>query len=264
MKGIILKKKVYSLKSLICSALQYQGRYRNSDGGDSDRYWSIVGELHVFGRPEIVVLAENLYQSHRWNKRLLAVDIFNQLLIKNINWSKQDPFIEEYIHYAVEESQAVLLKALEDDNEEIIAVAIIGLGHRPTPIALSHLINYFDHDNADIRHSVAFALGAYEEEASIDALLRLAMDGDDDVRDWATFALASLHESVDTPAIREVLWLNVADENENVSGEALKGLALRKDPRVLEVLKAKLISDCTYHVLEAAEYMDEALLEKIY
>lgn len=46
-----------------------------------------------------------------------------------------------------------------------------------------------------------------------------------------------MHTDVDSPAIREVLWHSVFDESHDVSGEALRGLAERKDVRIIDVLK---------------------------
>lgn len=228
-------------------ALQYQ-----FDDRYDDQYWHILAQLHFWATPEIVLLGQKLYLSNNWHKRLLAVHIISQLSIKDKTGGVA------HTPYAVEESQALLYKALDDECKGVISSAICGLGHRPMPSATLRLVAFASHKNEYIRRSVAWALCAndgdsYKGDSVIEVLLTLAMDEDDDVRDWATFALGSLHEDVDSPAIREILWRNVFNENESVSGEALVGLAKRKDLRVVSELKHRLTPDCNGYELHAAK-----------
>src|SRR5687768_18575105 len=67
-------------------------------------------------------------------------------------------------------------------------------------------------------------------------------DADEDVRNWATFGLGSMIDD-DSPQIREALLARISDAHDETRGEALVGLALRQDPRVLEPLLRALRAD---------------------
>lgn len=95
-------------------------------------------------------------------------------------------------------------------------------------------------------------MGSYPNPPAVDALLKLARDPDDDVRDWATFGLGSLHD-IDTPEVRQCMWENLQDRDADVRAEAVAGLAQRGDPRAVDCLLDQLSADCRWQDLEAAE-----------
>jgi HEAT repeat protein len=96
------------------------------------------------------------------------------------------------------------------------------------------------HENCEIRLTVAQALAALSEDPRcVDALIRLTTDSSSAVRDWATFGLASLTED-DSPKVRNALSDRLGDPDAAVRGEALVGLAIRQDERVVEPLLAAL------------------------
>ncbi|MGL6341154.1 MAG: HEAT repeat domain-containing protein, partial [Waterburya sp.] len=83
---------------------------------------------------------------------------------------------------------------------------------------------------------------------------------------WATFGLGSQIDT-DTPAIRQALWQRLInektdqDETYEIYGEALVGLAIRKDERVIEFLLKEFNSGCVgYLALEAAEEIGDSRL----
>lgn len=153
----------------------------------------------------------------------------------------------------------MLVAGLHDKCGEVLCAAISGFGHRPHPLALPELIKFASHPDEDIRLNVAVALGRYSEADSIDALLRLAKDQSTTVRDWATFGVGSMHE-VDNPKVRDVLWNSLQDDDEDVRGEALVGLALRKDDRVIPVLLERLGTNSRVSELTASEAVASPLL----
>lgn len=238
-----------SLKSLIGIALQ------ETDLEESHIYWLIVHELQFRATPQTLQATQTLFHSKNWRKRVLAINIISQMLLPT----------QPYQPYAVKEAQEILLTALHDIHPAVILAAIYGLGHRATVEALPDLLTFSKHKDAKYRHAVTFALTSYDNDSAIETLLVLATDPDDNVRDWATFALGSLHDEIDTPNLRERLWLNCSDENLIISGEALVGLAKRKDRRVYDlVLKRLEICEPTdFFIQEAVQEMDCPALYKV-
>lgn len=87
----------------------------------------------------------------------------------------------------------------------------------------------------DIRWSVVQALGGFDDRAATDALIAMTGDGDKLIRDWAAFALGSLTDA-DYPELRDALFTRTSDPDGVTRGEALKGLAERRDERVFAAL----------------------------
>ena len=108
---------------------------------------------------------------------------------------------------------------------------------------------------------VEFADGPRDDDACRETLLLLSSDTDRDVRNWATFGLGSLSEA-DTPEIREALSNRLADDDEEVRGEAMLGLAIRGDVRVVPLILAELEGDevSSLTVQAAAEMPDRSYL----
>ena len=112
------------------------------------------------------------------------------------------------------------------------------------------------HPSADVRCSVAVAIpgaaGDPPGPRAIEALIALSADPDAETRDWATFGLGSQLEDQDTDAIRDALAARLDDPDGDTAGEALLGLALRRDPRALPALLARLGDDPGNLIVEAA------------
>ena len=84
------------------------------------------------------------------------------------------------------------------------------------------------------------------------------------VRSWAVFGLGSQTDA-DTPELREALFNALDDDDLEVRGEALVGLACRHDPRSREALMAEWKGDLISALsLEAAqELRDPSLLPSL-
>ena len=213
---------------------------------NEDVSWRAASELRMRGSPATLALARTLSASLSWRRRRLGLWIASQLR------QRRGRDLLRSVEFALEETQALLLAGLLDSHDEVVQAAVSGMGHRPHPDGLSHLLQLSTHPSAGLRWDVAIALAKYEEPDAIDALLRLATDPDDDVRDWATFGLGSI-QTADTPAIRALLWKNLHDADSDVRGEALVGLAERGDPRAIDHLEAHLSLDSLGYELNAAE-----------
>jgi HEAT repeat protein len=113
--------------------------------------------------------------------------------------------------------------------------------------ALPLLLPVAGHDDARVRRAVAQALpsvlGDADPADAVRVLIRLSVDTDEDVRDWACFALGTQLSEVDSPQVRDALLARLGDPHDDTRCEALLGLARRRDPRVLPVLRERLARD---------------------
>jgi HEAT repeat protein len=109
-----------------------------------------------------------------------------------------------------------------------------------------------------------FGLLGHTDPRAIDGLIALSTDSDVRVRDWTTFGLA-VQIDTDTPEIRAALLARLHDSDGNTAGEAMVGLARRKDRRVVAPLLELLQSGHASSLpLEAAAALaDPVLLPKL-
>jgi HEAT repeat protein len=204
-----------SITSLIGMALQEW---------DSETRWDAIHELRFRGTPETVARCQQLFRSRNWRKRELAVDVMCQLRTRPVGRKSED--------YAVLQSHALLREALRDRAHRVVAAAAFGCGHRKGLDAIEILITLVTHVCDRVRWGTAFGLCLREDERAVAALIQLAGDRNDDVRNWATFGLAEVE--IDNFSIRECLWRNTLDTFDEVRDEALRGLANRGDARVAD------------------------------
>ena len=217
---------------------------------NSGAAWRAISELHQRGDDLTVALATALASSRNWRRRCLGLEIAAQL--RRGRGSHGAP-------HALPQTQQLLLDGLNDPHHEVIRAAVGGLGHRPHPAALGSLVRLSSDRNELLRWATSVTLGSYPQPAAVEALLRLATDPDDLVRDWATFSLGT-QQAADTPEIRALLWLNMQDRDECVRGEALAGLAKRRDERLIDQLLLLLTPDCSVYELDAAETLADGRL----
>ena len=120
--------------------------------------------------------------------RLVAMDVLGQL-----GYSRGRPYREETL--------SILLAELDQAQDpRLLQAAITALAHLGDGRALSSLLRHAVHRDAGIRRAVAFALPSISDErypsAEVeDALVELASDSDESVRDWAGFGLEELRRS---------------------------------------------------------------------
>lgn len=180
-------------------------------------------------------------------KRERGADIIGQL--RTVSTEKANAFPDEAFDVLTE------LVHRETDPRPLSS-AVAALGHLDDPAAVRLIVQFREHPDANVRFNLAFALGCHPDDPlSVDTLLRLMRDEDGSVRDWATFGLGVLG-SRDSTEIREALLVASADTNEDVSEEALVGLAKRKDHRVMTKLLEELRGqEPTVRLFEAASEM---------
>jgi HEAT repeat protein len=191
---------------------------------DEDEHvaWNAISALHWRATREVFEAAQALCESDDAGQREVGADILGQLGIPDRAFS--------------EESFSILLALLKKEQDDDVLQAIcVALGHLNDPRAIEPLTRLKRHPDPDVRHGVVFGLLTHENDLAIKTLIELSNDEAAEVRDWATFGLGSQIDT-DTPEIREALFVRLADEGPTTSGEAMVGLARRKDPRVVEAI----------------------------
>lgn len=190
--------------------------------------------------------AVTLSRSESPHDRVIAADVLAQF-----GWDERG---------RLEESVAVLLGMLSDSDEGVLRAVGIALGHRRSEAAIEALLPFRAHPSADVRFGVVSGLSGHDRPDALAALIALSDDPDLDVRNWATFGLASM-VSTDTPDLRAALLVRTEDADSEVRGEALIGLAARHDACVLPALRRELAG--VFHgdwCVEAAELLGDASL----
>lgn len=216
--------------------------------GDHDQAWELVLKAALdtdvaFGRATGMLEAPDLAE------RKVGCDLLG--VLAELNESLREPVLFALLPLAERESdhdvQAAMTRALGVTRDERAVPALLRLAAHPSE---------------DVRAFVAWSLpiGA-AGQAVIDVLIGLSEDPDDDVRNWATFALGTQCQ-VDAPEIRAALWARVDDEHSEVREEAINGLARRRDRRIVPRV-ARLLdgSGVSFHTFTAVACLgDPALL----
>ncbi len=208
------------------------------------------------GSEDLLQRLSALARSASARRRAVAIEVAGKLYRRR--GSSHEPF-------ALAQTQALLLQALQDPAPRVRRAAAYGISERPHPDSLPLLLRELTHPDPSLRLALCVALGRCEAAAAIDALIRLAQDTEAEVRNWATFGLGTLREEADTPALREQLVRNLGDANDEVRGEALCGLAARRDPRALtHLLTSPNVLAWRVFELEAAKQLaDPCLLPQL-
>jgi HEAT repeat protein len=223
-----------STSEIIAAYLQ-----RSDDSGAGD----LLATVHYRGGPEELRAGLTLLASEDPRERAAGADVLAQL-----GWADRT-FLEESVD--------ALLCALRDPNDQVVQSAIFALGHRASPRAIEALLAFVHHPSAEFRYAAVHGLMPHDMPPVVDALVKLTQDSDRDVRDWATFTLGSQFES-DSPALRAALHERLSDIDPEVRGEALLGLARRKDTTIAPAIQHGL--EGQFHgdwAAEAAEQLGD-------
>ena len=182
--------------------------------------------LHYRATREVFDAARQLCAGKCPQEKILGANILGQLGVPDRTFP--------------EESVAILIGLLDVEKDEyVMQSACIALGHIRSSKAIPSLSRLKSHLSADVRYAVVYGLLGLEDDLAIKMMIDLSKDADDRVRDWATFGLGSLINA-DSPQIREALFARLLDSDEGTRGEALVGLARRKDQRIVELLLMEL------------------------
>jgi HEAT repeat protein len=214
---------------------------------EDDAAWHAVHDLRRIGSREVFDRAAEWCGSNDPLVRTRGLDVLAQIGRSAEHPSNSFP----------DESFSIVAGVLKDEREvRPLDSAITALGNLDNPAAIPLILQFRSHSNSDVRHAVAFALGSFPNDPrTSEGLLALTKDPDENVRDWATFALGVLGER-DSSEIRAALLQRLNDADEDVRAEAMAGLGKRRDRRVLPALVEALAeADVSQPVIEAACHM---------
>jgi HEAT repeat protein len=213
---------------------------------DDDGVREAIAILQYRGTTREFAIARELALDPDPARRCLAADIMGQL-----GWDDET---------CLEESVDALVALLDDSDSSVIADAANALGFRNHPRAIPRLLRLVAHADAHVRLGVVRGLSRHDDLDAVGGLIQLTGDENRDVRDWATFGLASLTD-VDIPQVRDVLLARTSDEEPEIRGEALIGLARRRHSDALGLVRRELKGP--FHgdwAIEAAELLADPSL----
>lgn len=193
---------------------------------ENNNSWNAIDVLRWRGTCEVFTSARSLCSSPRAKEREVGVNVLAQI------GCGRRPFLRQ--------SVSLLIERLQDRSVHVVSAAGVGLGHRDDPRSIPHLVALKNHPSSHVRYGVAFGLARQKTAEAIVTLIELSRDKDRDVRDYATFGLAELN-FLNTKAIRDALFARLKERDTEIRGQALIGLAQRKDPRVLKPLQKELM-----------------------
>src|SRR5260370_28910122 len=187
-----------------------------------DAPWEAVHKLRRLGTREVFDVATLWCASEDPLMRARGIDVLAQL----------GKTAEHPTNSFPDESYSVVTNLLvTEEDARPLDSAIAALGHLDDPRAVPLIARFRSHPNSEIRFSVACALGSFPNDPlSVETLLTLMVDTDEEVRDWATFGVGVLGDT-DSAAVKDALARAVNDSNEDVREESLIGLSSRPDKR---------------------------------
>ena len=222
-------------------------KYREAVGQDDDDDCLALVSYRG-GREEYEIGLEYCLSSDPLD-RATGADVLSQL-----GWQDQT-FLEETVD--------VLIPMLKDPDDHVASCAATALGLRDHPRATPYLIEISEHRSPLVRRGVVFGLLGVDDPQAICTLIHLSRDSDADARNWALFGLGS-QIGTDTPEIRSALFDGLDDPFDEARGEALVGLAVRGDARVVDAILKEWEGD-TISILsvEAAEEVGDPRLHPL-
>ncbi len=199
---------------------------------EDEAAWDAVAALRLRGTDDVFQLAVKYAESAEPRERARGLNVLGQL-------GAGRP-ISERPHF--DDCVAIAIDHLHDSDSLVVNSAAWALAHLCDDRAISALIPMRNNPDADVRWAVANGLNGSERPDAITTIIELMDDSDDNVRDWATFALGT-QCSVNSPEILNALRKRLFDSYEMARNEAVWGLAQHKDLAGLKMLIERLSAD---------------------
>jgi len=138
------------------------------------------------------------------------------------------------------------IAGLGDSDETVVDAAAWTLSHLGTDAGVEALVGVRRHPMQGVRHAVAASIAVAQRPEGVAALIELTEDLDDEVRNWATFALGQYTEE-SSEGVLGALRRRLRDAYEDARLEAIWGLARRKDEEGVRLLKERLAGGDWWH-----------------
>ncbi|WP_223645346.1 HEAT repeat domain-containing protein [Corallococcus sp. EGB] len=217
---------------------------------DDEGAWRAIWQLQHRGGEDVFQRAAAWLQSSSPKERGRGANVLSQLEFRNRTPERVARFADALLPALAKEQDVAVLEAMA-----------AALGHLGDSRAVPALLPLQNHPDAHVRFGVVMGLSQHRDAQALKALIHLSRDPDEIVREWATFTLGSQAREVDTPELREALVDRLSETHPKIRGEALLGLALRKDARVLEPLRRVLEGpQITTLDVEAAQALEDVSL----
>lgn len=231
-------------------------------------YMEVLQTLHLRANREVLEAACALCHSAHARERILGADMLGRL--GDIVWvlraarmlsDSEHPQAQAHGERLMQQFSplvgrarqfpkeiiSILLPLVEsEENDQVLRAMLCALGDYQDfhPIVTERLAAMRTHPNRDVRFTVATRLALnLENPIALVAMTELSDDDDDEIRMWTTLSLgqfALVHtEPEQCNLIRDTLCRRLTDANDEVRGEAMLGLAMRSDPRVVDALIAE-------------------------
>jgi hypothetical protein len=198
---------------------------------DGPKYWSCVRTFHTRATEAVFKRSVALCRQPSPHMRQVGCDVLGQLGTRHVGRRWVAPFRAR--------SLPVLHRCLKDRHPGVVESAVYALGHLRVRHVSRLLTDLVRHPDRRVREALAWTLGGKLDRRALRCLVELTRDCDGETRNWTLFGLGEL-TPIDTMEIRQALWARVRDRHREARGEALRGLALRKDKRILEPLQCEL------------------------
>jgi len=218
--------------------------FRLSNNKSDKSRWDIISVLRSRPSKELFYTCVNFTKSKDPKVRSIGIDILAQMGVT------PRPFVRQTIKLYFN------LLSIEDDPEVLMAL-LYAIGHNNDKLnknQIEKLCSFSDSKNNWIKEGLVFSLLGVDNLRSIDTLIKLSADKISHIRNWATFGIGSQIKK-NNKNIREALWARVNDKHQETKLEAIVGLAIRKDKRIIEVIRREL-HDGEYGIL-----LFEAIIE---
>lgn len=204
-------------------------------GTDNEEAWLHIATLRKIGTDDVFRIASEFCRSSLASKRSIGVCVLAQ--VGDAGQSRQKAVAD------------IIAELIAKENDiEVVTSLISAISFQNITSAIPWLIEKSSSADEDIRWRIAWALplGLAQDDPhcdeAISTLIRLSRDDEPQVRDWATFSLATQTDD-GRELIASTLLNRVEDCDFDTRSEALVGLARRADLRVIPYLCNELCSD---------------------
>lgn len=192
--------------------------------------WDHIQVLRSRPSEELFTRCIELTKSKEQKSRIIGIGILAQLGLP------PRPFLKQTLKRYFD------LLSIENDTEVLMTI-LYAIGHNNDKLSkeqIKKICSFSNSDNNLVREGLVFALLGINNLTAIETLIKLSSDKISEIRNWATFGIGTQVER-NNQNIRAALWDRVNDKHQETKLEAIIGLAKRKDSRVKELIKQKLI-----------------------